>query len=127
MREVSRSEGVTIITSTHDRLVMEMADRVEELANGRHVAAKDLLRTVTARERSPSLRRCRPTRLPAASSRSRTTPGGPARFIGADAAQFARPVAADAPAEPSPLRRDEAPPADQPGDDVTRWAPPDRG
>ncbi len=35
MRELNRQEGTTFIFSTHDRRVMEMADRVIELADGR--------------------------------------------------------------------------------------------
>ncbi len=35
MRDVARTEGITIITSTHDRTVMDLASRVEELADGR--------------------------------------------------------------------------------------------
>ncbi|MCZ2108693.1 MAG: ABC transporter ATP-binding protein [Dehalococcoidia bacterium] len=37
LRDLARSEGITVITCTHDRQVMEMADRVEELADGRIV------------------------------------------------------------------------------------------
>ena len=53
LRDVSQSEGMTIITSTHDRLVIELAERVEELANGRHVADGTLKQFVVSRERSP--------------------------------------------------------------------------
>jgi putative ABC transport system ATP-binding protein len=37
LRDLARGEGITVITCTHDRLVMDMADRVEELADGRIV------------------------------------------------------------------------------------------
>src|SRR5262245_40799179 len=55
MREIARGEGITIITSTHDRLVMEMADRIEELVDGRNAGAAghDVWRHVQAKERSP--------------------------------------------------------------------------
>ena len=39
LKRLARSEGITVVTCTHDRLVMEMADRVEELADG-HLLAK---------------------------------------------------------------------------------------
>ena len=41
LRDLARSEGITVITCTHDRMVMEMADRVEELADGRLVAGHE--------------------------------------------------------------------------------------
>jgi ABC-type lipoprotein export system ATPase subunit len=40
LRDVARSEGITIVTCTHDRLVMEMAGRVEELSDGRLVTGQ---------------------------------------------------------------------------------------
>jgi putative ABC transport system ATP-binding protein len=51
MRDVARIEGITIITSTHDRTVMELASRVEELADGRLQtgARRDLLSYVEER------------------------------------------------------------------------------
>lgn len=53
MRDLAKDVGLTVITSTHDRLVIEMAGRVEELANGRHITDGVLYQTVTGRERSP--------------------------------------------------------------------------
>jgi putative ABC transport system ATP-binding protein len=56
--EIARSEGITILTSTHDRAVMELAGRVEELADGRLVPPeqRSLLRYATSREgRGPAL------------------------------------------------------------------------
>jgi ABC-type lipoprotein export system ATPase subunit len=41
LRDIARHEGITIITCTHDRLVMELADRVEELANGHIVTGQE--------------------------------------------------------------------------------------
>jgi len=45
LRDVARSEGITILTSTHDRTVIELATRVEELADGslRSSGHRDLL------------------------------------------------------------------------------------
>ncbi len=55
LRDIARNEGITIITCTHDRLVMELADRVEELANGRLVTgqAGSVWEKVQEREMSP--------------------------------------------------------------------------
>ncbi len=55
LRQLARDEGITVITCTHDRLVMEMADRVEELADGRLVSAADqqVWLHVRAKDRSP--------------------------------------------------------------------------
>src|SRR5579885_209701 len=56
--EIARSEGITILTSTHDRAVMELASRVEELADGRLLPheQRSLLRYATSREgRGPAL------------------------------------------------------------------------
>jgi ABC-type lipoprotein export system ATPase subunit len=134
MRDVSHAEGVTIITSTHDRLVMEMADRVEELSNGRRMEGRELLRRVQERERSPFAAPLPAEPLPesAAAAASR-----PSSLIGADTSQFARPVYVEpdgtefAPhrSEPEGERapRPTAPPPPAAADDeAMRWAPPDR-
>ncbi len=56
--DIARGEGITILTSTHDRAVMELAGRIEELADGRLLPheQRSLLRYATAREgRGPAL------------------------------------------------------------------------
>ncbi|MCC7365955.1 MAG: ABC transporter ATP-binding protein [Dehalococcoidia bacterium] len=55
LRDLARREGLTVVTCTHDRLVMELADRVEELADGQIVTGHkgDVWRHVQAKERSP--------------------------------------------------------------------------
>lgn len=55
LRELARAEGITIVTCTHDRLVMEMASRVEELADGHLVTGKhrEVWDRIQQRERSP--------------------------------------------------------------------------
>jgi ABC-type lipoprotein export system ATPase subunit len=55
LRELARAEGITIITCTHDRLVMELAHRVEELADGRLVTGehREVWGRIQQRERSP--------------------------------------------------------------------------
>lgn len=106
LRDLARVEGITIIACTHDRLVMEMAGRVEELADGRLVTGgrKEVLERTLARERSPfaAARAAPPGEAPAAS--------GLSSLIGADYAQFRRPGAA---APGAGERRDDAQGADE--------------
>ncbi len=45
LKDVARSEGVTIVTCTHDPLVMELASRIEELADGQLVTGDGQVRT----------------------------------------------------------------------------------
>lgn len=123
LRDVARAEGVTIVTCTHDPLVMELAERVEELADGRLVTGEGHVRA-HVRQRAASAFRA-PTAVgaqPALSS-----------LIGGDVARLGRgalpeePVAAPAPdggpsvSEPS----GEAPTDHEPDDDeVSRWGRP---
>ena len=55
IRDICRERGVTIITCTHDRLVMEMASRVEELEDGRLTTGHkgDVWGRVQSRDRTP--------------------------------------------------------------------------
>ncbi|MFN8618751.1 MAG: ABC transporter ATP-binding protein [Dehalococcoidia bacterium] len=55
LRELARAEGITIVTCTHDRLVMELAGRVEELADGHLVTGghREVWDRIQQRERSP--------------------------------------------------------------------------
>lgn len=55
LRDLARAEGITIITCTHDRLVMELAQRVEELADGHLVTGehREVWDRIQRRERSP--------------------------------------------------------------------------
>ncbi|MFD3549759.1 ABC transporter ATP-binding protein [Streptomyces sp. NPDC058655] len=48
LRAVVRSEGVTVLVATHDPVLMELADRVVELRDGRVVDERGAERTVTA-------------------------------------------------------------------------------
>ena len=136
MKEIARGEGITIVTSTHDRLVMEMADRIEELVDGQMagVGGAEVWRHVQAKERSPFA-----APLPGHADEERAglddgaVPAGePARLsslVGADMAQF-RPRDDGVPSTPSAETRPEPPTApgrddDEDGeDDVMRWAPP---
>jgi energy-coupling factor transporter ATP-binding protein EcfA2 len=55
LRELARAEGITIVTCTHDRLVMELAGRVEELSDGHLITGRhgEVWEHVQLRERSP--------------------------------------------------------------------------
>ncbi len=87
LRDLARMEGITIITCTHDRLVMEMAGRVEELADGRIVreGRREVLERTLSRARSPFA-----ARRPAEAEEPR--PAGLSSLVGADWAQFRRPA-----------------------------------
>jgi ABC-type lipoprotein export system ATPase subunit len=81
LRDLARSEGITIITSTHDRLVMELAGRVEELSDGRLVQDGSVRRFVAERARFPGAALTHPSSRPAATPT--LTPGpSPARGRG---------------------------------------------
>ncbi len=87
LRDLARVEGITIIACTHDRLVMEMAGRVEELADGRLVTSgrREVLERTLARAPSPFASRVHRETGPAQPAE------GLSSLIGADYAQFRRP------------------------------------
>jgi len=125
MREIARGEGITIITSTHDRLVMEMADRIEELVDGRKAGTggAEVWRHVQAKERSPFAAPL-PGHEPAGAAAD-AAPATLSSLVGADLSQFQPPR----PANGAPAATSAAPegPADDDGtDEVSRWAPPGR-
>jgi hypothetical protein len=133
MKEIARGEGITIVTSTHDRLVMEMADRIEELVDGHlaGVGGADVWRHVQAKERSPfaaPLPGHEPdsTAEPAAASTAPTSRSRLSSLVGADTSQFSRPAE---PAQEPPTVTTSEPATDgdeERDDDVMRWAPPGR-
>ena len=128
IRDLCRERGVTIVTCTHDRLVMEMADRVEELEDGKLVTGHtgDVWGRVQARERSPF-----------AAPRD-DQQGTLSSLIGADPAAFRRheaddelapespPEAAEPPPEPAPApaAEPEAREETEAAEDASRWARP---
>ncbi len=127
MRDLARSEGITIVTCTHDRLVMERADRVEELSDG-HLVRSDEQQVwthVQARERSP---------FAAQEGDSETTiqrPSGLSSLLGADHRIFAsseddeeQEKEQEAAAVASDCENDEETGATP--EDTSRWARPDR-
>ncbi|WP_322797379.1 ABC transporter ATP-binding protein, partial [Tepidiforma sp.] len=117
LRDLARVEGITIIACTHDRLVMEMAGRVEELADGRLVTEgpREVLERARSRSRSPF----------AAPGGGAAAGEGLSSLVGADLSQF-RPA-------PERLRagRGAGPDARSEGEratgedeeDLSRWAP----
>ncbi|GBD22411.1 putative ABC transporter ATP-binding protein [bacterium HR29] len=62
LRDVARSEGVTVIVCTHDRLVAEYAGRIEELRDGRLAppAERDVWQRWQARGAPPRMPGLRP-------------------------------------------------------------------
>lgn len=127
MRDLARSEGITIITCTHDRLVMERADRVEELSDGHLVQREEqeVWTQVQSRERSP---------FAAQEGDSETTiqrSSGLSSLLGSDTRIFASSEDEDseegAEVATAGDADDEAAedPASEP-EDTARWARPDR-
>ncbi len=104
LRDVAHAEGITIIASTHDRLVMELADRIEELSGGRLVPEGELRRFVAGRARLP------------ASTTVREDEAETALDVPVHARE---PVFRSAEAEASRVAPLEP-------DDLLRWAPPER-
>ena len=107
IRDVCRERGVSIIACTHDRLVMELAGRVEELEDGRLATGRGggVWGRVQSRERSPF------AAPEGADPESRSLPS----LIGADPAAFAPRPEPEAP-----------PPAPDPAPDLPdeRWSRP---
>lgn len=105
LRDLARVEGITIITCTHDRLVMEMAGRVEELADGRIVreGRREVLERTLSRARSP-FAAWRPTE-----EATEQEPAGLSSLVGADYTQFRRPVQGSDRGAESAERSDEPP------------------
>jgi ABC-type lipoprotein export system ATPase subunit len=127
LRDIASGEGITILTSTHDRLVMEMAGRIEELVDGRRAAdgGADVWRHVQSKEQSPFAAPLYPEEAPAMAETPRLS-----SLVGADQSQFQRPSLpaenGDAP-RPAEAGREPAIVEEAPeSDDVSRWAPPER-
>ena len=111
IRDICRERGVSIITCTHDRLVMEMASRVEELEDGRLVTGHkgDVWGRVQSRERTP---------FEAPEGESPESQSLPS-LIGADTSHFG--VRPPEPEEPPPPEEPE------PAEDIPegRWSRPE--
>ena len=101
LKDLARREGLTVITCTHDRLVMELADRVEELADGRIVTGHhgEVWKHVQAKQRSPF------------ESAATNAEAGLSSLVGADSRVFA-------PAKDSPGQREDTSPPGVPPNGV---------
>jgi ABC-type lipoprotein export system ATPase subunit len=106
LRDLARAEGITIVTCTHDRLVMELAGRVEELADGHLVTGqhREVWDRIQQRERSP---------FAATAAAGMEEQPALSSLIGADLAQFKpaseRVVHVAAEPHPEPAAVDESP------------------
>jgi len=116
LRVLAREHHITVVTCTHDRLVMEMADRVEELSDGRIVEAgqRQLWARVQQAERSP---------FAAVGTDTAAGEGGLSSLAGADPSLFGRPATTEPGAITEPVLKE----AEPSGDEDSRWARPRRG
>jgi len=124
LRDFARAEGITIVACTHDRLVMELASRVQELADGRLVAghAPEVWGRVQSKERSPfeAPRLAGPRNsMERASALSSLVGADPSQFASPNTAPAAAPAAAP-PGAPSTEHAEEG----EADDDAQRWARP---
>ena len=153
LRDLARAEGITIVTCTHDRLVMELASRVEELADGHLVTGelREVWDRIQQRERSP---------FSASPAEGMEEQPALSSLIGADLSHFkpaservvhvaAEPHHDESVVDNSPAHRiqekraasantfepvvtpeaspaEEVPAEEQPADAATRWGRPDR-
>ena len=110
LRDLARSQGITVIACTHDRLVMDMADRVEELADGRLVAGhmREVFEHAHTKAPSPFAAPSRVTPVAGAAPEHEAAPAAPTL---AATAAYEHPSASAA----SQSESDE---------DISRWAPP---
>ncbi|MFQ5380980.1 MAG: ABC transporter ATP-binding protein, partial [Dehalococcoidia bacterium] len=115
LRDVARSEGVTIITCTHDPLVMDLADRVEELADGQVVTGEGHV-LAHVRQRESSVFRA----AHAGSER-----GPLSSLIGGDTSRLGI-ASPEGEEQDEPERQGADPELSEPEEDETRWARPDR-
>jgi ABC-type lipoprotein export system ATPase subunit len=118
LRELARTQGITVITCTHDRLVMEQADRVEELADGRIVTGEH--RQVIAHQQAKA------RSYFAATNPANLQPLPKARVAAANTVDEALALQRGG-EQPSANGHTETPASPLAGDeDITRWAPPER-
>lgn len=134
LRDIARAEGITILTSTHDHMVMELATRVEELADGRllHAGQRTLFQYATSRDRRTPIAVTvradeldRPLPPPIEQDPGHVEPmTAPVEAATvADAGSWAQP-AVHTPPEPAPASTNASEP--ELAADIARWAPPER-
>jgi putative ABC transport system ATP-binding protein len=117
LRQLAREHDITVVTCTHDRLVMEMVDRVEELADGRVQPrdAQELLKHVRSRERSPFESAFVGSDHQSENGGAQAAASGLSSLVGADRTVFAKPETA----KPATESEDGDP------DSAERWARPE--
>jgi putative ABC transport system ATP-binding protein len=119
MRQLAASEGITIITCTHDRLVMEQADRIEELADGRLLDRdrQQVWERVRSRERSPFAARVEDSETAVPQQQISS-------LIGADARVFNQQESEPDGRRRTAVREDKSEDDEKAEEDQSRWARP---
>jgi len=118
LRALSREQDFTVITCTHDRLVMEMADRVEELADGQLVppGQGELWKRVQETVRSP---------FEAAFVGARPAEGGGlSSLVGADTRRFGEASRETTVGRVDPNGKSPGAEEGEGDEDLSRWARP---
>ncbi len=108
LRKLAHQSGVTILTATHDRTVLEFADRVEEMADGRLLEHHERDLTAAARDRPSIAGEPAPQESPAGGSGTPVAPAEPAA-----ASQPLTPESTPADAFPLKTAADFRPPPDR--------------
>ncbi len=125
LRGLAKNEGISILTCTHDRLVMEQADRIEELADGKLLGRDEqqVWQRVQSLERSPFAAR-------AEDSETSVPTSFFSSLLGSDARVFAVPDHLNGKDEEQDEGKDTAPDdgeeAGEPREeeDINRWSRP---
>ncbi|MFN0093318.1 MAG: ABC transporter ATP-binding protein [Dehalococcoidia bacterium] len=122
LRTLAREHSFTVVTCTHDRLVMEMADRVEELVDGQIVTSEHSVvwKRAQEQERSPF-----EAAFVGAKHGGEEAAGGLSSLVGADSAVFIRPKL-DRQASRSAATAGEDGHDAPSSDEASLWARPDR-
>jgi putative ABC transport system ATP-binding protein len=117
MRDLAKFEGATVIACTHDPLVMQLVDRVEELHDGRLALPEErhVWQHVQAKEISPFARAGATNGKGAEEARALSS------IVGSDSTRFTRP---DSTISSDWEEAEEEAPAEP--EDVARWQRPDR-
>jgi ABC-type lipoprotein export system ATPase subunit len=121
LRALAREENITVIACTHDRLVMELADRVEELADGRLARTSDQVvwQHVQAAERSP-FEASRPEEMDEDKQAAALS-----SLIGADLRQFSRTSLSEPPSAPAAPNATDGSTDGDTSAAAARWSRPD--
>jgi ABC-type lipoprotein export system ATPase subunit len=123
LRALAREQDITVITCTHDRLVMELADRVEELADGQLLAQEDrkLWKRVQEQARSPF----EAARGIGLGDGSEVEDSELSSLVGQDARVFAAPgLSRDGDGQAPSLTEEVEAAEEPPEEDAARWARP---